>query len=287
MCITHGFGKEVRLREPDHMFRLGRQAGEGVFCGADGLWVGGVALLERESEPDAWRPRTANDLDQELSRCYGLTVGIKPKLRGLKAVARALDDGDVARAQITALYLRLPDPPNLAKSANGATGLVKLAQLLNASGLLKDWDENKHPRWPAKSPDSQGGRFADQSDGDLVHGGEASLTPAQFVTPIPEPFGIPAPFGVPAPSLPDIPYSTEVTPPPITGPMILPRQMPQNPYPNRRKCVKEWAQTQEFCRKLFEKKMLGKGDYRGMGKFMYQCLKGQVSADCGGNALEA
>jgi hypothetical protein len=155
--------------------------------------------------------------------------------------------------------------------------------------MLKGWDENKHPRWPSESPNSQGGRFASLSgiNGGLAHGDEAALLPAQMPIPIPEPFGIPTPFNIPAPSLPDIPYPGEITPPPITGPLFLPRQMPQNPYPSRRKCVKEWAEAQKYCRKLLEKKMLGKGDYRGMGQFMYQCLKGKVSEDCGGNALEA
>jgi hypothetical protein len=127
LCITHDFGKEALLQETDHTFRLGHQIGHGVFCDTDGLWVGEVALLERGSESASWCPRPTDDLDQDLSGCYGLPIGVKPKLRGLEAVARALSDGDLVLAQITTLHLRLPDPPALAKSVNDAAGLAKLA----------------------------------------------------------------------------------------------------------------------------------------------------------------
>jgi len=157
------------LIEFEHLFRLGRRAGDGVFCDQGGLSVGEVALLERASDPgvaEPWRPRPAAEINRDLSRCYGLPIGIEPKIGGLQAIARALGRGDLAHAQIAALQLRIPDPPDLAKSATDAQGLAELARRLDASGLLKgDWNEDKHPRWPPGSQDSQGGRFAPADQG--------------------------------------------------------------------------------------------------------------------------
>ena len=70
------------------------------------------------------------------------------KRRGVDAVAAALTNGELARAQIVALLLQLPDPP--ASTGDRPDGLEKrrLARDLVDCGLLKadaDWDD-KHPR---------------------------------------------------------------------------------------------------------------------------------------------
>jgi hypothetical protein len=70
--------------------------------------------------------------------------------------------------------------------------------------------------------------------------------------------------------------------PPLATP-VLPRSLPQNPYPSRPECVKEWEDAREFCEDLKDRGLLGKGDYRWMGKTVPQCMMGQVSAGCGGN----
>jgi hypothetical protein len=287
----------MRLPEFQNIFRLARRPGEGVFCDVDGLSVGEVALLERA--PDSrgaqpWRPRPAAELNRDLSRCYGLPIEIEPKAGGLKSVADALDRGDLAHAQMVALHLRLPDPPDMAKSAGDVQAFINLARRLDASGLLKrEWDANLHPRWPAGSEDSTGGQFAPRDS--QGNGGAASesrnagaqsgshLTQAQITMPAPGAF--PAPFDIPMPAFPNLP--SEIVPPPIIGPGIAPRNAPQNPYPNRPECVEEWAHAHAYCNDLLRRKVLGKGDYRNMGKFLAQCLMGQVSEECGGNALRA
>lgn len=146
------------------IFRLGRRPGEGVFCDAEGLSVGEVALLERSSDLDEeqrWRPRPVTELNRDLSRCYGLPIDIEPKTNGLEAIAKALGLGDLAHAQLVALHLRLPDPPKPEKSEGDVEALIDLARRLDASNLLKrDWDASLHPRWPQGSQDSAGGRFA-------------------------------------------------------------------------------------------------------------------------------
>ena len=114
---------------------------------ADGLRVGGVALLTRD-EKGAWTRRHEGELNRELSKLYRLPLDCERKGRALDKVAAALTNGELARAQIGALLLRFPDPP--APASVHADGLEKrrLVDGLLACGLLKadaDWDE-KHPR---------------------------------------------------------------------------------------------------------------------------------------------
>jgi muramidase (phage lysozyme) len=157
------------MAEVQSIFRLGRRPGEGVFCDADGLLVGEVALLERSSDvgdAQAWRPRPLAELNRDLSRCYGLPIEITTKAGALESIARALGRGDLVHAQMTALHLRLPDPPDLVKSAGDVQALIDLARRLDASGLLKgEFDPDLHPHWPAGSPGGVGGQFAPKDAG--------------------------------------------------------------------------------------------------------------------------
>ena len=88
------------------------------------------------------------------------------KAGGLKAIANALNKGNVARAQIATVLLGMPDPPSLSKSARSREQMIKLIRDLHWSGLIKaDWDPDEHPRWPAGSPDSIGGDFSPKGQG--------------------------------------------------------------------------------------------------------------------------
>jgi hypothetical protein len=118
-----------------------------IECDVDGLRVGSVALLARDSK-GAWTRRDGGALNRELSKLYGLPLDCERKGGRLDAVAAALTNGELARAQIGALLLRLPDPPTPA--GVHADGLEKrpLVDGLLACSLLKadaDWDD-KHPR---------------------------------------------------------------------------------------------------------------------------------------------
>lgn len=262
-------------------FSLSHERGSGVFCDDNGLLVGGVPLLERTHNSggaEQWRPRPVFDLNRDLSKRYGLPIEISSKIRSLAAIARALDRGDLVHALIAAPHLQLPDPPDLAKSAPTVSELIDLARGLKASGLLKaDWDPTEHPRWPAGSPGGIGGEFAPSgsanTDSPLVEP-SPKLLPAQLT--------IPAPFEIPG-----IPLPSEVLPAPVLPPNISPLHIPRNPYPGRRKCVKEWADAKRDCLELWMSGLLGKDDYRGMGRTVAECMMGRVSQDCGGNRFDA
>jgi hypothetical protein len=123
-------------------FRLSRG---GIECDEQGLRVGDVALLARDQQ-GAWAARNERELSSDVSRVYGFPVDVAAKMAGFGAVAKALQDRNIAKAQIAALLLRLPDP--LAGAALSKSGERTLYRDLVACGLLKaedGWDE-KHPR---------------------------------------------------------------------------------------------------------------------------------------------
>jgi hypothetical protein len=265
----------------DRFFRLADAPGTGVSCSQEGLFVGEISLLEKSHDRLGrleWRPRALSDLNRELGQRYDLPIDFSAKMSGVAAIARALGRGDLIQAQIATLLLQISDPPKPTKPGSSSSELAGLARQMQESGLLKvDWDPAKHPRWPAKSPDGVGGRFAPSDATAAEPEAGASVMQAQVAIPAP-PIDIPAPAPFPLPS--------EIVPP-LVAPNIFPRSLPQNPYPNRPRCVKEWQDALKFCWELKSSGQLGIGDYRGMGRTLHDCILGQVSESCGGNATSA
>jgi hypothetical protein len=282
-------------------FELSSERHRGIFCSQDGLFVGGVPILERifgNDSSEQWRPRPAIDLNRDLSKRYGVPVEIVSKMERLEGIGQALDRGDHVYAMIATLHLEFPDPPDLTRSTPGSRGAVDLSRSLKARGLLKaDWNPSKHPRWPVGSADGIGGEFAPAgSSADSASGPAESNPQSEVAQAIPArldtPDGIsltpvsattlPIPFEIPGFSLP-----SEIAPGPLLPPNVNPLHIPRNPYPDRPKCVKEWAQATSDCLDLLINGSLGTDDYRGMGRNVAECIIGRVSEDCGGNRLDA
>ena len=119
----------------------------GVECDADGLRVGGAQLLESVGASSAvrnWRPLAQPEIDRVLSRAYDAGICASDKRRGLAVVAEALNKGELARAQIAALLLRLPDP--VLSKLDPDAHEDELACLRECGLLAKDWEEADHPR---------------------------------------------------------------------------------------------------------------------------------------------
>jgi hypothetical protein len=153
-----------------HEFRLSPLGKGGISCDEGGPFVGAVPMLvrTRRNGRDEWRVRDCDDLSKEMTRQFGLPVDMSSKMGGLRAIANALNEGDMARAQIATLLLRIPNPPSLSKGAPSRQEMIKLAGELQWGGVLKvDWDPDQHPRWPAGAPDSQGGQFAPKGDDEI------------------------------------------------------------------------------------------------------------------------
>ncbi len=133
-------------------YRLATDSDIGVRCNGSGLFIGTTPLLEpapNRNERPVWRPRPLADVNRDLSQSYGMPIAFAAKLGGVASIARALDRGDIAHAQVTALLLRLPDPPILTKGELKAHELAELAARLEESGLLCVGDASSRP-----SPDS-------------------------------------------------------------------------------------------------------------------------------------
>ena len=147
--------REFRLSPPG--------SGRGVSCDTNGAFIGSVPLLKRSNihGKDRWEPHNCQQLSKQLSSELGLPIDLSSKMGGLKAISNALNEGEVARAQVAAVLLAIPEPPPLRKSAPFPSEMIKFIRDLHWSGLMKaDWDPVEHPRWPAGTPDRQGGQFA-------------------------------------------------------------------------------------------------------------------------------
>ncbi len=170
-----------------------------IECDTGGLRVGGVALLARDAK-GGWTRRDEGDLSRELSKLYGFPLDFGRVRMRIDAVAAALGSGDLARAQIAALLLQLPDPPASAGAQPGALEKRLLARDLVACGLLKadaDWDD-KHPRtgappnpgWFAPKPDEPGAEEPNANAGPAAGapsrssapGGELAFVPPALTT---------------------------------------------------------------------------------------------------------
>jgi len=128
------------MLDEERIFRL--RVGS-VECDAQGPRVANVPLLVKE-EAIGWRPRPASEITSALTSIFAVPIDVSLKLRGLAAVADALNQGDIARAQIATLLLKLPDPQSFETEGGGA--LRKFSALAEAGWIGKDWDPAKHPR---------------------------------------------------------------------------------------------------------------------------------------------
>ena len=181
-------------------------------------------------------PRSADDLSHEFGMLYGAPVNMAGKWSGLSTIANALNRGDLALAKIASVQMRLPDLPHF--SARNES-VAKLVFLLRHGGLLKEgWDPTKHPRWPAGSPDGQGGEFSPAGEG-----------------------------------------SDDTQ----SDPGVLGEQSSSQIVSDR--CAEEWATAHEYCSGLRESGLMGTRGYFGFGRTYEQCVRGMVSAACGGNPV--
>lgn len=129
----------------------------------------------------------------------------------------------------------------------------------------------------------QRGRWAQENDSESLAYNSGSRSPFHLVQELVLPELIPRPIPIPLPS--PIPYQPGLEVSPFLDvPQIDSRDgVPQNPYPDRPECVEEWEYAKEFCQDLKRRRLLGKDRYRYMGKTVWECMRGQVSQDCGGN----
>jgi hypothetical protein len=92
----------------DRRFRLADGVGSlGLSCTATGAWLAGVPLLRMTVAGLA--PRPGEEIDALMKAAYGQGVDATRLSPGLAVVAEALNRGDLGRAMVAAVRLRLPE----------------------------------------------------------------------------------------------------------------------------------------------------------------------------------
>ncbi|MEA1677154.1 hypothetical protein [Nitrospirillum sp. BR 11163] len=120
------------------------QARPGVVCDDQGPLWNSIRLLVRTTA--GWAPRPTDELGALVTAASGRAVDARRLHARLSPIARALNEGHLARAVIGAQYLDLPP--------SGSTPLAKASP-----------DDPAHPGWEAGAPDGKGGQFRPKDGG--------------------------------------------------------------------------------------------------------------------------
>lgn len=129
-----------------------RGGGLGLHCAEGGLFLGDTPLLEGGS--DAFAPRPQDDLEALLSRGFGFSVSLDRVMGGLATVSSALNAGDLCRARIAAVHLRIPDlPDEFARLDMQIEDLALKIDRIAKTTAAGDWDPASSGGWdPDKHP---------------------------------------------------------------------------------------------------------------------------------------
>lgn len=135
----------------------GGETSLGLSCTKDGLFLGRTTLLDQEG--GLYAVRSQQELERLLSAAYGFDVSLESRMGGLRTVAKAMSNDDLALATIAAVMLRLPDLPHAAArlALEAEDRLVKLEKRSSWAKIASPFDPDKHPRWPRGQSD--GGEF--------------------------------------------------------------------------------------------------------------------------------
>jgi hypothetical protein len=245
------------------MFKLDQTVkGRGLRCDRDGLFFAGEALLERDAE-DQFRPIPATTIRKVFSNAYRADSNWESRIRSVDVVAKALNNGDVARAMMAAVLMRLPEP-------DSGIHIADIDGFLAKAGFD-----------PAEPRDERGWWTTGSAGGHSTGVQQAFLEEPLFEPLLEQLLGRP-------------PVEPEPMPPPID--VVPPTMGPRNdryappltnPYPDSPECEQEWDRAQKFCDELRRRGKFGKNGYKGFGWWFNQCLRGQVSQNCGGNIVVA
>jgi len=126
------------------LFKLDqRPKGRGLRCDSEGLFLAGEALLEREGDA-RFRPRPAAEIHKVLRSAYRMEADWSSRIRSVRVVADALNKGDLARAMMAAVLMRLPEP-------DGATGISDVDGVLAKAGYDPEEPRDERGRWTNES----------------------------------------------------------------------------------------------------------------------------------------
>lgn len=113
------------------MFKLDQDPkGRGLRSDGDGLFLGREALLQRDKTGN-FETRAAADLRKTFVSAHGEEADWESRIRSVKLIANALNKQDMARATMTAVLMRLPEP-------GGELGIFNVDGMLAKAGFNPD-----------------------------------------------------------------------------------------------------------------------------------------------------
>lgn len=145
------------------MFKLAERRGDrdGPYRGPEGLYLGPSPLIARVD--GAYRVRAENEIAALVGAAY-VEAETARLLPALGLIAAALRYGEMARAMIAAVHLKLPEIPE--------DGIARIAR---ADELLKyNFDPNEPRDWHGRWTDEGGGSGASSDGGSGSSGGSGS-----------------------------------------------------------------------------------------------------------------
>jgi hypothetical protein len=134
------------------VFRLGERGGDGLCCDARGVGLGPVALVEAAEARGrrVYRLRPAEQIARTLALAYGAfgADDLARRLSVLEVAAPSLEAGDLAKAMIAALQMKLPP---LAPEA-----VAKLVREPTLRKYSPDQPRDERGRWTEGSGSASG-----------------------------------------------------------------------------------------------------------------------------------
>jgi hypothetical protein len=119
-------------------FRLDGGMGAGLTCACEGVALAGVPLLHKSVT--GFRPRSADEIDALVQSAFDGAVNASGLSPGLQVIADALNRGNIGRAMIAALHLKLPE---MDQHGVGRIAKVQQALIKYDRDQPRDW----HGRW--------------------------------------------------------------------------------------------------------------------------------------------
>ena len=131
------------------LFKLDQNPnGRGLRCDAEGLFLGRDALLQRNRDGN-FEARPVDELQKILGRAYGDDANWESRIRSVQLVAGALNKGDLARATMTAVLMRLPEP-------GSPISIADVDGVLAKAGFDPDEPRDERGRWTTEGSESTG-----------------------------------------------------------------------------------------------------------------------------------
>jgi hypothetical protein len=131
------------------MFRLTARGGDGLCCDRRGIALGPVALVEAADANGrrVYRLRPAEEIARTFALAYDPFTpdDLARRLSGLEVAARALEAGDLAKATVATVLMKLP--PLLAQA------MAKLARDPTLKKYSPDQPRDERGRWTSGDAD--------------------------------------------------------------------------------------------------------------------------------------